>query len=96
VDELEICGFILACWCCPIERYLNVLKKYVHNKANTKRCITSGYTYDEALGFCTKYFRWYLHTRHQMWDVKEEEIDVAGVLIGKEKHKKLTIEKLKV
>jgi hypothetical protein len=30
-----------------------------------------------------------------MWDAKEEEIDVGEILIGKEKHKKLTIEELK-
>ncbi len=51
--------------------------------------------YDEALGFCTEYFAWYPHIRRQMWDAKEEEIDVGEILIGKEKHKKLTIEELK-
>jgi len=64
-----------------------MLKKNVHNKANTKGCI--------AFGFCNKYFRWYLHTRRQMWDVKEEEADVREVLVGKGKHKKLTVEKIK-
>jgi len=63
VDELEICGPIAACWCYPIERYLNVLKKYVRNKANLEGCNTFGYMYDEALGFCMEYFKWYPHTR---------------------------------
>jgi len=30
-----------------------------------------------------------------MWDVKEEEADVREVLVGKGKHKKLTVEKIK-
>ncbi len=51
--------------------------------------------YDEAFGFYTEYFAWYLHTRRQMWEAKEEEIDVGEVLVGKGKHKKLTIEELK-
>jgi hypothetical protein len=55
---------------------LNALKKYVHNKENPEGCIAFGYMYDEALGFCTKYFRWYLHNRHQMWAAKEE-IDIG-------------------
>jgi hypothetical protein len=55
---------------------LNALKKYVHNKENPEGCIAFGYMYDEALGFCTKYFRWYLHNRHQMW-VAKEEIDIG-------------------
>ncbi len=72
-----------------------MLKKYVRNKANPEGCIAFGYIYDEALGFCTEYFRWYPHTRHRMWAVEEEEIDIGEVLVGKGKHKKLTIEELK-
>jgi hypothetical protein len=96
VDELTICGPISTRWCYPIERYLNVLNKYVHNKVNTKGCIAFEYMYDEVFGFCTKYFAWYFHTRCQMWDAKEEEVDVWEVLIGKGKHKKMTLEELKV
>lgn len=52
--------------------------------------------YDEAFGFCIKYFAWYFHTKHRMWDIeKEEETDVGEVLVGKGKHKKLTVEELK-
>ncbi len=64
VDALEICESVAPHWCYPIERYLNVLKKYVRNKANPKGCIAFGYIYDEALGFWMEYFRWYPHTRH--------------------------------
>jgi hypothetical protein len=96
VDELKICRLVSARQCHPIERYLNVLKKYVCNKANFKRCITFRYMYDEAFGFCIKYFAWYFHTRHRMWDIeKKEEADVGEVLVGKGKHKKLIVEELK-
>ncbi len=32
VDELKICGLVGARWCYLVERYLNVLKKYVRNR----------------------------------------------------------------
>jgi hypothetical protein len=80
VDKLKISGLVLARRCYPIERYLNMLKKYVCNKANLEGCIASKYMYDEALGFCIEYFAWYPHTKHQMWDAEEEEVDVGEVL----------------
>jgi hypothetical protein len=64
VDKLEICGRVVARWCYPIEWYLNVVKKYVHNKANPERCIAFRYMYDDALEFRMEYFKWYVHTRH--------------------------------
>ncbi len=30
-----------------------------------------------------------------MWDVKEEQVNIGEVLVGKGKHKKLTVEELK-
>jgi hypothetical protein len=33
IDELEICGPVGARWCYLVERYLNVLNKYVRNRA---------------------------------------------------------------
>jgi hypothetical protein len=36
VDELEICGLVGARWCYPMEKYLNVLKKYVGNRVDKK------------------------------------------------------------
>jgi hypothetical protein len=32
VDKLEICRPMGVRWCYPVERYLNVLKRYVRNK----------------------------------------------------------------
>jgi hypothetical protein len=45
-----------------VERYLNVLKKYVRNRAQLKACMAIGYMYDEALSFYIEYFALYPHT----------------------------------
>jgi len=62
-----------------------VLKKYFCNKANIEGCIASKYMYDKALRFYIKHFASYLHTRRWMWDVKEEEVNIGEVLVGKGK-----------
>jgi hypothetical protein len=77
VDELEICGHVGNMWCYPIEQYLHVLKKYVRNKAKPEGCMASGYMYDEALGFTTKYLALYPLTTCCIWDVNEEDTNVG-------------------
>jgi hypothetical protein len=51
--------------------------------------MASSYIYDEALGFCIKYFALYLHAHHHMWDVNEEEVDIGEVLERHAQFKKL-------
>ncbi len=51
--------------------------------------------YDESLGFYTEYFAWYPHTRCQMWDVNEEEVDSEEILVGCNNIKRLTQEDIK-
>jgi hypothetical protein len=63
-----------------MERYLNVLKRYVRNRAWSKAYMASSYMYDEALWFCMEYFALYSHTQCQMWDPDEEEKDNNEVL----------------
>jgi hypothetical protein len=77
LDELEICGLMGAKWCYPVERYLNVLKRYVRNRVRPK---AFGYMYDEVVGFCMECFALYPHTQRQMWDPNEEEKDNNEVL----------------
>jgi hypothetical protein len=91
VDELEICGLVGARWCYPMERYLNVLKRYIRNGAWPKACMAFGYMYDEVLGFCMENFALYPHIQHQMWDPNEEEKDNSEVLEGWAQFKKLSI-----
>jgi hypothetical protein len=88
VDELEICGPVGARWCYPMERHLNVLKRYV------RVCMASSYMYEEALGFCTNNFALYPHTQHRMWDPNEEEKDNNEVLEGWAQFKSLSMVEL--
>jgi hypothetical protein len=80
VNELEICGPVGARWCYLVERYLNVLKRYVRNRARPLAYMACDYMYDEVLRFCTKYFALYPHIQHQMWDPNEEETNNNEVL----------------
>jgi hypothetical protein len=51
--------------------------------------MASRYMYDEAVGFCTKYFAWYPHTRQRMWDANKKKVDCGEVLVGCGKIKRL-------
>ncbi len=81
--------------CYLVERYLNVLKKYVRNKVQLEACMATGYMYDKALGFCTKYFALYPHTRHRMWDPNKEEANSSEVLERWVQFKRLSAIELK-
>ncbi len=96
VDELKICGPISTRWCYSVEKYLLVLKRYFCNNAKPEGCMASRYMYDEALGFFNKYFTWYPHTRHQMWDANKEKVDSGEVLVGCDKIKRLTQKEIKL
>jgi hypothetical protein len=65
-----------------MEGYLWALKQKVRNRARLEACMASRYMYDEALGFCTKYFALYLNMCPHMWDVNEEDADIGEVLEG--------------
>ncbi len=75
MDELDICKLVATRWHYLIEQDLYVLKKYVRNKVKPETCMVSSYMYDEALGFCTKYFTLYPHTRLHICNVNEKEAD---------------------
>ncbi len=61
VEDLDVWGLVGERWCYPIERFMVILKHYVHNKVKPKGCMAMGYMYDEPLGFGTKYFMLYKH-----------------------------------
>ena len=92
VRQVKLCGPIANAWCYPVERHLNVLKKYVRNRANPEGAIANAYMYDEALGFCTEYLRLYPFTRRRIWDDEEELGDCGEVLEGKAVKRELTSE----
>jgi hypothetical protein len=96
VDELDICEPVASRWCYPMECYLTVLKNYVRNKVKPEGCMTLGYMYDEALGFCTKYFTLYPDAECRMLYPKEEECDAREVFHGVGKLKRLFAQKMEV
>ncbi len=51
--------------------------------------MASGYMYDEALGFCKKYFALDPHTRHHIWGANEKELNYWGSLGWKWKIEKV-------
>ena len=50
VDKLSAYGLVLCRWMYPIERYLDVVKKYVHSRSLPRGSIKEGYILDKALG----------------------------------------------
>jgi hypothetical protein len=82
VEEVDICEPIHARWCYSVERYLGVLTKYVRDKSKSEACMATGYSVDESLGFCMEYFTLYPHTRHRVWDWKEEQKNEDEMTLG--------------
>ena len=39
----------------PFERYMSVLKKYVHNRSRSEGCIAKGYETEEVIEFCVDF-----------------------------------------
>ena len=39
----------------PLERFMGVLKKYVHNRARPEESITKGYGTEEVIEFCVDF-----------------------------------------
>ncbi|XP_028954422.1 uncharacterized protein [Malus domestica] len=56
-DEAAIAGPIQYRWMYPIERFLQTLKHYVHNKGHPESSIAEAYLVDECLSFCSLYLR---------------------------------------
>jgi hypothetical protein len=52
-----MCGPIATRWMYPIERYMKILKLYVHNMARLKVYMAKGYIGDECLGFVIEYLQ---------------------------------------
>ena len=57
VREIKICGPVYLRWMYPIERYMKVLKGYVKNLYRPEASIVERYIAEEAIEYCTYYFR---------------------------------------
>ena len=55
VDEIKILGPVFLHQMYPFERYMDVLKRYVQNRANPEGCMIQGYHMEEVVGSCTDY-----------------------------------------
>jgi hypothetical protein len=55
VKEISILGPVLLHNMFPFERFVEVLKKYVHNRARPEESISKGYLTEEVIEFCVDF-----------------------------------------
>ena len=55
VDEINILGPVFLHNMFPFERFMGVLKKYVHNRARPEESISKGYRTEEVIEFCVDF-----------------------------------------
>src|SRR5512139_705487 len=55
VKEIGILGPVFLHNMFPFERYMGVLKKYVHNRARPEASIAKGYETEEVIEFCVEF-----------------------------------------
>jgi hypothetical protein len=55
VEEISILGPVFLHNMFPFERFIRVLKKYVHNHARPKGSISKGYLTEEVIEFCVDF-----------------------------------------
>ena len=72
-EEAILGGPVFMRWMYPFERYMKKLKNYVGNKARPEGSIAEGYIADEALTFCSMYFK-DVETRFNRPDRNADEV----------------------
>ena len=55
VEDIAILGPVFLHNMFPFERYMGVLKKYVHNRARLEGSISKGYVTEEVIEFCVDF-----------------------------------------
>ncbi|CAL2230604.1 unnamed protein product [Prunus armeniaca] len=55
VREVRLCGLVYFRWMYPFERYMKVLKGYVHNRTRPEDCIAERYIAKQAVEFFTEH-----------------------------------------
>ncbi|XP_060968485.1 uncharacterized protein LOC133036031 [Cannabis sativa] len=78
-EEAILGGLIFMRWMYPFERYMKKLKNYVGNKARPEGSIAEGYVADEAVTFCSMYFKG-CKTRFNRLDRNEDAPSVSRYL----------------
>jgi len=69
---------------------MGFFKRYIRKRLRPEACIANAYIYEEALDFCTEYFKLYRHTKRRVWDDDEEPGDCRKVVMGSAENKVLT------
>lgn len=90
VKQVKECGPVANTWCYPIERHMGFYKRYIRKRSRPEACIANAYMYEEALGFCTEYFKLYKHTKRRVWDDDEEPGDCGEDVMGSATKKELS------
>ncbi|KAM6552349.1 hypothetical protein CsatB_002157 [Cannabis sativa] len=78
-EEAILGGLVFMRWMYPFERYMKKLKNYVRNKARPEGSIAEGYVIDEALTFCSMYFKG-VHTKFNCPERNEDAPSVSRYL----------------
>jgi hypothetical protein len=55
VKEINILGLVFLHNMFPFERYMAILKKYIHNRSCPEGCIAKGYGIEEVIEFCVEF-----------------------------------------
>ena len=55
VEEIRVLGPVFVHNMFPFERFMGVLKKYVHNHARPEGSISKGYGTEEVIEFCVDF-----------------------------------------
>lgn len=56
-----------------MERFMKILKDYVHTKARLEGSMVEGFAMDDTLRFCTEYMAQFTPTTRRIWDSKEDQ-----------------------
>ncbi|KAM6571477.1 hypothetical protein CsatA_015557 [Cannabis sativa] len=78
-EEAILGGPVFMRWMYPFERYMKKLKNYVGNKTRPEGSIAEGYVADEAVTFCSMYFKG-CETRFNRLDRNEDAPSVCRYL----------------
>ena len=67
ITQIGILGPVFLHNMFPFERYMGVLKKYVHNRSRSEGCIANGYGTEEVIEFYVDYI---------------DDLDPIGILVS--------------
>ncbi|KAM6565737.1 hypothetical protein CsatA_024865 [Cannabis sativa] len=88
-EEAILGGPVFMRWMYPFERYMKKLKNYVGNKARPEGSIAESYVADEALTFCSMYFKG-VETKFNRLDRNEDEVIPRNLTVFQSQCRPLT------